>query len=257
MLCVPKAIASLCAESMPYNLQDLQPRLTKNFYVLTNHVVPPDRIRGVWSLISNAWIQKPTLAEFARMDDPQLDIDLVMHIAHQQQYWLNLKRQENDRNRITWSRKQYLDHGLVYLTNSKNLNKVFTAWRSQKEMPKTPRQPTSNPNEKEDKKRQKLKEEVIKRLKTAVQEEIETPQGADKRPARKRTSANPRDDTDSDSSVQVTSRTIAAKARPKVKTILPGADDPTNRTRLSQLHPNKHLLIRGRPQTNSRQYGDR
>ena len=41
-------------------------------------------------------------------------------------------------------------------------------------------------------------------------------QGADKRPARsKRASANPRDDTDSDSSVQVTSRTIAAKARPK------------------------------------------
>ena len=51
-----------------------------------------------------------------------------------------------------------------------------------------------------------------------MQEEIETPQGADKRPARKRTSANPRDDTDSDSSVQVTSRTITAKARPKVKT---------------------------------------
>ena len=165
MLCVPKAIASLCAESMPYNLQDLQPRLTKNFYVLTNHVVPPDRIRGVWSLISNAWIQKPTLAEFARMDDPQLDIDLVMHIAHQQQYWL--KRQENDGNRIIWSRKQYLDHVLEYLTNADNVNKVFAAWRSQKEMPKTPKQFTSNPNERElnePETPKKLKEEVIKRF---------------------------------------------------------------------------------------------
>lgn len=92
----------------------------------------------------------------------------------------------------------------------------------------TPRQFTSNPNERElnepdeeDKRRQKLREEVIKRFKTRVQEEIETPQGADKRPARsKRTSANPVADTDSDSSasVRVTSRTIQSKARPKAKT---------------------------------------
>ena len=52
-----------------------------------------------------------------------------------------------------------------------------------------------------------------------MQQEIGKPEGADKRPARrKQASANPRDDTDSDSSVQVTSRTIAAKARPKAKT---------------------------------------
>ena len=113
-------------------LQDLQPRLTKNYCdycVLTNQVVPPDRILGIWSLINNAWIQKPTPAEVAKMDDLQSDIGLAMHIAHRQQYWL--KRQENDRNRITWSRKQYLDHVLVYLTNADNVSKVFTAWRSQ------------------------------------------------------------------------------------------------------------------------------
>ena len=97
--------------------------------VSTNQVVPPDRILGIWSLINNAWIQKPTPAEVAKMDDLQSDIDLAMHIAHRQQYWL--KRQENDRNRITWSRKQYLDHVLVYLTNADNVSKVFTAWRSQ------------------------------------------------------------------------------------------------------------------------------
>ena len=79
-------------------LQDLQPRITNTLDVLTDQVVPPDRILGIWSLINNSWIQKPTAAEFARMDDPHSDIDLVMHIAHQQQYWL--KRQENDRNRI-------------------------------------------------------------------------------------------------------------------------------------------------------------
>ena len=105
-------------------------------------------------------------------------------------------------------------------------------------MPRTPRQFTSNPNEREpnepdeeDKRRQKLREEVIKRFKTRVPEKIETPQGADKRPAHsKRTSANPRADTDSHSSasVRVTSRTVQSKVRPKAKTTAWGrrSDNP-------------------------------
>ena len=154
----------------------------------------------------------------------------LTYIAHQQQYWL--KRQENDRNRVIWSRKQYVDHVLEYLTDAENVGKVFTAWRSQQEMPKNPRQVASNPNEREfnepdeeDKRRQQLREEVIKRFKTQMQEEIERPQGADKRPAHsKRISANPRADTDSDSSasasvVSVTSRADTPKARPKRTTM--------------------------------------
>ena len=60
------------------------------------------------------------------MDDPTSDIDLVMHVAHQQHYWL--KRQENDRNRVT---KQYLDHVIEYLTNAESVSQLLTAWRSQ------------------------------------------------------------------------------------------------------------------------------
>ena len=86
-------------------LQDLHPRITNTLYALTDQVVPPDRILGIWSLLNNSRVQKPTPAEFAKMDDPTSDIDLVTHMAHKQQYWL--KRQENDRNRILWSRKQY------------------------------------------------------------------------------------------------------------------------------------------------------
>ena len=133
-------------------------------------------------------------------------------------------------------------------------------------MPKTPRQFTSNPNERElnepdeeDKRRQKLREEVIKRFKTRVQEEIETPQGADKRPARsKRTSANPRADTDSDSSasVRVTGRTTASKARPKAKTTAwrrrsdnsdtaePPASEPASASNDPKKSSNKHPTVR-------------
>ena len=99
---------------------------------------------GIWSLINSSWIQKPAPAEFEKMDDPTSDIDLVMHVAHQQHYWL--KRQENDRIRVT---KQYLDHVIEYLTNAESVSQLLTAWRSQKEMPNTPRCPTSNPNERD------------------------------------------------------------------------------------------------------------
>ena len=58
-------------------LQDLQPRITNTLHVLTHQVVLPDRILGIWSLTYNSWIQKPTAAEFARMDDPHSDIDLM------------------------------------------------------------------------------------------------------------------------------------------------------------------------------------
>ena len=121
ILCALRVTASWCIESMPYKTCSRVSPICS--YVLTNQVVPPDRILGVWSLINNSWIQKPIPAEFARLNDPQSDIDLVMHIAHQQQYCL--KRQENDRNRITWSRKQYLDHVLEYLTNSDIMSTRF------------------------------------------------------------------------------------------------------------------------------------
>ena len=97
--------------------------------------------------------------------------------------------------------------------------------------------------------------------KNQVKEEIYRPQGANKRPARsKRTSANPRADTDSDTSASasVTSCTDAPTSKHDQRGLLcnslPGSDDPTNRTRPN---PKSHQLqlTRKSLQNNSRLFG--
>ena len=88
-------------------LDDLEPRITRNSYVLTESIVPSNRLLGVWSLHDSRWIQKPQGADFTAMNNIRSDVELLLHVAHHQRYWK--KRLENEEARILWTRQQYRD----------------------------------------------------------------------------------------------------------------------------------------------------
>ena len=94
-------------------LDDLEPRITRNHYVLTENTVPADRLIGAWSLHDVRWHIKPCQADFTAMSNIRSDVDLLLHIAHHQRYWK--KREENEETGIIWSRQQYQNHVIQYL----------------------------------------------------------------------------------------------------------------------------------------------
>ena len=79
-------------------LDDLEPRITRNHYVLTESTVPANRLIGAWSLHDVRWLVKPCQADFAAMSNIRSDVDLLLHIAHHQRYWK--KREENEETGI-------------------------------------------------------------------------------------------------------------------------------------------------------------
>ena len=100
-------------------LDDLDPRITRNNYVLTEATVPANRILGVWSLHDFRWIQKPQEPDFSVMNNIQSDVELLLHVAHHQRYWK--KRLDNEEKHISWSRQQYREHVVKHLRTPQNV----------------------------------------------------------------------------------------------------------------------------------------
>ena len=130
-------------------LDDLEPRITRNHYVLTESTVPANRLIGAWSLHDVRWLIKPCQADFAAMSNIRSDVDLLLHIAHHQRYWK--KREENEETGIIWSRQQYQNHVIQYLKTQKNVENFFACWIDDPvpAAPPTRRKQFSNPNERE------------------------------------------------------------------------------------------------------------
>ena len=84
----------------PGAVAGLRPVITHNRYVLTDQTVPFTRFCGVWSFIDRAWLDTPEPAELRRMNDYDSDVDLAMHVCHQQLYWE--KRNQNEQDGISW-----------------------------------------------------------------------------------------------------------------------------------------------------------
>ena len=92
----------------PGAVAGLSPKITHNRYVLTDQTVPFTRFCGVWSFVDRVWLHAPEPAELNRMNDYTSDIDLAMHICHQQLYWE--KRNENEKDGISWTRSEYTEY---------------------------------------------------------------------------------------------------------------------------------------------------
>ena len=181
-------------------LDDLEPRITRNHYVLTESTVPANRLIGAWSLQDSRWLVKPCQADFAAMSNIRSDVDLLLHIAHHQRYWK--KREENEETGIIWSRQQYQNHVIQYLKTQKNVENFFACWIDDPvpAAPPTRRKQFSNPNERElhekdaeDREREKNIKEIKQRFLANVQKEQKKKFRAD----------NLQDTSDSDASVKI------------------------------------------------------
>ena len=159
-------------------LDDLDPRITKNNYVLTKSTVPANRLLGVWSLQDSQWIQKPKETGFSVMNNIESNVELLLHIAHHQRFWRKLH--ENEESCIVWSRQKYRDHVLQYLKNTRNVQDFLTCWRAEPVTFATPktRKQMSNPNERElhekdvqDKEREQNMREIKQRFLANVKKE--------------------------------------------------------------------------------------
>ena len=99
-----------------------------------------------------------------------------------------------------------------------------------------------------------MKGQIKQRFKEGMRKEGEDPKRADKRPAKSQVrTAHPRSDTDSNSSVQVTQRTITAKAMPGSKSRWQKKSDKPDS---AAMHPPQQLqptpIDHQSPPTNSR-----
>ena len=167
-------------------LDDLEPRITRNNYVLTENTVPADRLIGAWSLHDVRWLIKPEQADFTAMNDITSDVELLLHIAHHQRYWK--KRVENEETGTVWSRQQYRAHVIQHLNIPVPIANP------------TRRKQFSNPNERElhekdaeDREREKNIKEIKERFLANVGKEQKKKSRADNR----------QDTSDSDTSVKI------------------------------------------------------
>ena len=182
-------------------LDDLEPRITRNHYVLTESTVPANRLIGAWSLHDVRWLVKPCQADFAAMSNIRSDVDLLLHIAHHQRYWK--KREENEETGIIWSRQQYQNHVIQYLKTQENVENFFACWIDDPvpAAPPTRRKQFSNPNERElhekDAEDREREKKNIKEIKQRFLANVEKEQ------KKKFRADNLQDTSDSDASVKI------------------------------------------------------
>ena len=183
-------------------LDDLDPRITRNNYVLAEATVPANRLLGVWSLHDVRWIQKPPEPDFSVMNNIQSDVELLLHVAHHQRYWK--KRLDNEEKHISWSRQQYREYVVKHLRTPQNVADFLVCWNDDPVPSVTPirRKQMSNPNERElrerdaqDREREETTKDIKERYIKGMEKELKRKSKADKQ----------QDDTDSDASVQIQS----------------------------------------------------
>ena len=155
----------------PGAVAGLSPKITDNRYVLTDQTVPFTRFCGVWSFIDRAWLDTPEPAELNRMNDYTSDVDLAMHVCHQQLYWE--KRNQNEKDGISWTRSEYVEYVGEQIMQIPIVTKFLESFRSTAPGPARPLRTVSTPNDQErgppeteeDKKVNALRDEISKRFK--------------------------------------------------------------------------------------------
>ena len=155
----------------PGAVAGLRPVITHNRYVLTDQTVPFTRFCGVWSFIDRAWLDTPEPAELRRMNDYDSDVDLAMHVCHQQLYWE--KRNQNEQDGISWTRSEYVEFVGEQIMQIPIVTKFLESFRSTAPGPARPMRTVSTPNDQErgppeteeDKKVNALRDEISKRFK--------------------------------------------------------------------------------------------
>ena len=131
----------------PGAVAGLSPVITHNRYVLTDQTVPFTRFCGVWSFIDRAWLDTPEPAELRRMNDYTSDVDLAMHVCHQQLYWE--KRNQNDQDGISWTRSEYVEYVGEQIMQIPIVTKFLESFRSTAPGPARPLRTVSTPNDQE------------------------------------------------------------------------------------------------------------
>ena len=155
----------------PGAVAGLSPKITDNRYVLTDQTVPFTRFCGVWSFIDRAWLDAPEPAELNRMNDYTSDVDLAMHVCHQQLYWE--KRNQNEQDGISWTRSEYVEYVGEQIEKIPVVTKFLESFRSTAPGPARPMRTVVTPNDQErgppeteeDKKVNALRDEISKRFK--------------------------------------------------------------------------------------------
>ena len=155
----------------PGAVAGLSPKITHNRYVLTDQTVPFTRFCGVWSFIDRAWLHAPEPAELNRMNDYTSDVDLAMHVCHQQLYWE--KRNQNEQDGISWTRSEYVEYVGEQIMQIPIVTKFLESFRSTAPGPARPMRTVVTPNDQErgppetaeDKKVNALRDEISKRFK--------------------------------------------------------------------------------------------
>ena len=105
------------------------------------------------------------------MNDYDSDIDIAMHVCHQQLYWE--KRNENDNDNITWTRSEYVDYVAEQIDNIPVATKFLECFRQAAVGPQRPVRQVATPNDlprgppetNDDKKINALREEISQRFK--------------------------------------------------------------------------------------------
>ena len=118
-----------------------------------------------------AWLDTPEPAELNRMNDYTSDVDLAMHVCHQQLYWE--KRNQNEQDGISWTRSEYVEYVGEQISQLPIVTKFLESFRSTAPGPARPLRTVSTPNDQErgppeteeDKKVNALRDEISKRFK--------------------------------------------------------------------------------------------
>ena len=161
----------------PGAVAGLSPKITHNRYVLTDQTVPFSRFCGVWSFIDRVWLHAPEPAELNRMNDYTSDVDLAMHVCHQQLYWE--KRNENEKDGISWTRSEYMEYVAEQIEKIPIVTKFLESFRSTAPGPARPLRTVVTPNDsergppetEEDKKVNALRNEISKRFKKHLEKQ--------------------------------------------------------------------------------------
>ena len=118
-----------------------------------------------------AWLDTPEPAELNRMNDYTSDVDLAMHVCHQQLYWE--KRNQNEQDGISWTRSEYVEYVGEQIEKIPVVTKFLESFRSTAPGPARPMRTVVTPNDQErgppetaeDKKVNALRDEISKRFK--------------------------------------------------------------------------------------------
>ena len=208
----------------PACLEGLDPVITENKYVLTSHTVPYSRFVGVWSLVDCAWIDPPNPGELAKMTNFKSDVDISMHIAHQQFYWE--KRNQNEADGIVWAKTDYIRFVTEKLTDQNIIQNFLNSFKTARtDISARPPRDGPTPNDRsrgplrtrEDDRVDQIRQTIAERFKQGMRKEVKS----ETRRENKKREATGRRQIEISSSESESSSHMAKPVRPIVAKAMP------------------------------------